>query len=114
METEKIKKQIDKYKYPLLALLLGLVIMLVPIGKSGTDKSDNNAADDEIRLETVLQKCEGVGETKVLLSENGAVIVCQGAEDPEVRLSIIKAVEAFTGFTSDSIQVLKTALNMGG
>ena len=114
METEKIKKQIDKYKYPLLALLLGLVIMLVPIGKSGTDKSDNNAADDEIRLETVLQKCEGVGETKVLLSENGAVIVCQGAEDPEVRLSIIKAVEAFTGFTSDRIQVLKTALNMGG
>ena len=114
METEKLKKQIDKYKYPLLALLLGLVIMLVPIGKSGTDKSDNNAADDEIRLETVLQKCEGVGETKVLLSENGAVIVCQGAEDPEVRLSIIKAVEAFTGFTSDRIQVLKTALNMGG
>ena len=114
MESEKIKKQIDKYKYPLLALLLGLVIMLVPIGKSGTDKSDNNAADDEIRLETVLQKCEGVGETKVLLSENGAVIVCQGAEDPEVRLSIIKAVEAFTGFTSDRIQVLKTALNMGG
>ena len=114
METEKIKKQIDKYKYPLLALLLGLVIMLVPIGKSGTDKSDNNAADDEIRLETVLQKCEGVGEAKVLLSENGAVIVCQGAEDPEVRLSIIKAVEAFTGFTSDRIQVLKTALNMGG
>ena len=114
METEKLKKQIDKYNYPLLALLLGLVIMLVPIGKSGTDKSDNNAADDEIRLETVLQKCEGVGETKVLLSENGAVIVCQGAEDPEVRLSIIKAVEAFTGFTSDRIQVLKTALNMGG
>ena len=114
METEKLKKQIDKYKYPLLALLLGLVIMLVPIGKSGTDKSDNNAADDEIRLETVLQKCEGVGETKVLLSENGAVIVCQGAEDPEVRLSIIKAVEAFTGFTSDRIQILKTALNMGG
>ena len=114
METEKLKKQIDKYKYPLLALLLGLVIMLVPIGKSGTDKSDNNAADDEIRLETVLQKCEGVGETKVLLSENGAVIVCQGAEDPEVRLSIIKAVEAFTGFTSDRIQVLKTALNMEG
>ena len=114
METEKLKKQIDKYKYPLLALLLGLVIMLVPIGKSGTDKSDNNAADDEIRLETVLQRCEGVGEAKVLLSENGAVIVCQGAEDPEVRLSIIKAVEAFTGFTSDRIQVLKTALNMGG
>ncbi|MBP3484467.1 MAG: hypothetical protein J6K00_05175 [Oscillospiraceae bacterium] len=114
MTTEKIKKQLDKYKYPLLALLLGLVIMLIPSGKVSADKTDNTAADDEIRLETVLQKCEGVGEAKVLLSENGAVIVCEGAENPEVRLSIIKAVEAFTGFTSDRIQVLKTALNMGG
>lgn len=114
MKTEKIKKQIDKYKYPLLALLLGLVIMLIPVGKGSTELSDDMSADDEIRLETVLQKCEGVGEAKVLLSENGAVIVCQGAENPKVRLSIIKAVEAFTGFSSDRIQVLKTALNMGG
>ena len=50
----------------------------------------------------------------MLLSENGAVIVCEGAENPEVRLSIIRAAEAFTGFSSDRIQVLKTALNMGG
>ena len=114
MTTEKIKKQLDKYKYPLLALLLGLVIMLIPSGNGSADKTDNNTDDDEIRLETVLEKCEGVGEAKVLLSENGAVIVCEGAENPEVRLSIIKAVEAFTGLTSDRIQVLKTALNMGG
>lgn len=114
MKTEKIKKQIDKYKYPLLALLLGLVIMLIPIGKSSSEPSGGASADEEIRLETVLQRCEGVGETKALISENGAVIVCQGAEDPEVRLAIIKAVEAFTGFSSDRIQVLKTAQNMGG
>lgn len=114
MKTDKIKKQIDKYKYPLLALFLGIVIMLVPIGKGGSDQPDSAAADDETRLETVLQKCEGVGEAKVLLSDNGAVIVCDGAENPEVRLSIIRAVEAFTGFSSDRIQVLKTALNMGG
>ena len=61
MKTDKIKKLIDKYKYPLLALLLGIVIMLVPTGKVSTDKPDNTSADDEIRLETVLQKCEGVG-----------------------------------------------------
>ena len=49
-----------------------------------------------------------------LLSETGAVIVCDGADDAAVRLSIIKAVEAFTGFSSDSIQVIKTAPNIGG
>ena len=57
MKTDKIKKLIDKYKYPLLALLLGIVIMLVPTGKVSTDKPDNTSADDEIRLETVLEKC---------------------------------------------------------
>lgn len=114
MNSEKIKKQIDKYKYPLLALLLGLVIMLIPTGKSSVAEPDAASDDSETRLEAVLEKCEGVGEAKVLLSENGAVIVCDGAENPEVRLSIIKAVEAFTGFSSDRIQVLKTALNIGG
>lgn len=114
MKTEKIKKQIDKYKYPLLALFLGIVIMLVPTEKSGSEQADDTAAGDEARLETVLEKCEGVGEAKVLLSDNGAVIVCEGAENPEVRLSIVRAVEAYTGFSSDRIQVLKTALNMGG
>ena len=44
----------------------------------------------------------------------GAVIVCDGADDAAVRLSVIKAVEAFTGFSSDSIQVIKTAPNIGG
>ena len=43
MKTDKIKKLIDKYKYPLLALLLGIVIMLVPTGKVSTDKPDNTS-----------------------------------------------------------------------
>lgn len=110
--AEKLKQQIRKFKYPLLALTLGLVIMLLPIG-SGKNAS-SEAQSDEQRLETVLNKCEGVGSASALLSENGAVIVCPGADDPAVRLSVTKAVEAFTGFSSDRIQVLKTAANIGG
>ncbi len=114
MKIKNIREELKKYKYPLLALLLGLVIMLIPTGKNSSELSSDTPDGDEARLEAVLTKCEGVGEVKVLLSENGAVVVCQGAEDPEVRFSIIKAVEAFTGFSSDRIQVFKTALNMGG
>ena len=85
---DRLKAQLNKFKYPLLALVLGLA--------------------------AVLQRCDGVGNVTALLSETGAVIVCDGADDAAVRLSVIKAVEAFTGFSSDSIQVIKTAPNIGG
>lgn len=37
----------------------------------------------------------------------GAVIVCQGGDDPKVRLSIVEAVSKATGLSSDKITVLK-------
>ena len=95
---DKLKAQLNKFKYPLLALVLGLIIMLLPIGESSSRSI----------------RCDGVGNVTALLSDTGAVIVCDGADDAAVRLSIIKAVEAFTGFSSDSIQVIKTAPNIGG
>lgn len=110
--SEKLKQQIRKFKYPLLALVLGLAIMLMPIGAGKTAAAD--AHSDEQRLEAVLNKCEGVGSVTVLLSEKGAVIVCAGADDPVTRFAVTKAAEAFTGLTSDRIQILKTAANIGG
>ena len=109
--TDKLKNGFNKFKYPLLALVLGLIIMLIPIGST---KSGDTAQSDEQRLASVLQKCDGVGDAAVLLSDTGAVIVCDGADNAAVRLCVIKAVEAFTCFSSDSIQVIKTAPNIGG
>ncbi len=37
----------------------------------------------------------------------GAVVVCQGADSPTVRLSIVEAVSSVTGLSSDKITVLK-------
>lgn len=110
--TEKAKQLISKYRYPLLALALGLVIMLIPVG-DGTETASSKQ-EGEQRLENVLERCEGVGNAAALLSENGAVIVCDGADNAAVRLCVTKAVEAYTGFSSDRIQVIKTAPNMGG
>ena len=31
---DRLKAQLNKFKYPLLALVLGLIIMLLPIGGS--------------------------------------------------------------------------------
>ncbi len=110
--TDKLKAGLGRFKYPLLALVLGLIIMLLPV--TGSAGSDDSAQTGEQRLAAVLRKCDGVGSAEVLLSDTGAVIVCDGAENAAVRLAVIKAAEAFTGFSSDSIQVMKTAPNIGG
>ena len=110
--TDKLKNGLNKFKYPLLALVLGLIIMLIPVG--GTKSAGTDAQSDEQRLPAVLRKCDGVGNVTVLLSETGAVIVCDGADNAAVKLSVVKAVEAFTGLSGDSIQVIKTAPNIGG
>ena len=37
----------------------------------------------------------------------GAVVVCQGADDPKVQLAIVDAVSTVTGLGADRISVLK-------
>lgn len=37
----------------------------------------------------------------------GAVVVCQGAEDPQVRLAIVEAVSCATGLGADRITVVR-------
>lgn len=103
----KVREILSKYKYPLLVLLVGLALLLWP--QSGDESSLTAGSDDERRLEQVLESCSGVGECNVLLSDNGAVIVCDGAGSAETRYSVLKAVKAFSGFSSDRIQILKTS-----
>ena len=59
------------------------------------------------RLALTLSNMQGVGEAQVLLSESGAVILCEGADSAQVRLSVIRAVSAFTGLGSDEIVIAK-------
>lgn len=37
----------------------------------------------------------------------GAVVLCQGADSPQVKLAMVEAVKAATGLTADCITVLK-------
>ena len=37
----------------------------------------------------------------------GAVVVCQGANDVQVRLAVVEAVSKVTGLGADKISVLK-------
>lgn len=97
-------EKLDKFKYPLVVLVIGVVLMLLPSGGSSAA-----VASEEKPMAQLLSSTEGVGESRVLISENGVVVVCQGAENARVRLDIIRAVSSYTGFTSDKITILKMA-----
>lgn len=110
MKGKKMLDGLAKYKYPLIVLIVGLVLLLIPSG-STKSSSDGVSNDDEQHLAAILESSRGVGNASVLISEHGAVVVCDGAADPEVKLSVIKSVEAYTGLGCDEIQVLITRQN---
>ncbi len=98
-------KQLDALKYPLLVLLLGILLMVLP----GGVRTKTAGAGEEDSFRQLISRIEGVGESCLALSEKGVVIVCEGAEDPEVRLSLTQAIRSYTGFSSDRITILKMA-----
>ena len=95
-----ILEKIKTYRFPLLILLMGVVLMLLPSAAS-------RAPAREASLGEALSLTQGVGEAYVLLSDNGVVVVCDGAQNAATRLEIIMAVRTYTGFGADQITVLK-------
>lgn len=107
-EMDEIRKKLgrlDKFKYPLLVLLVGILLMLLPLSPPKTEAEDRS----DRRLEEILSCSRGVGETRVLLSDSGVIVVCRGADDAAVRLDMIRAIHSYTGFGSDKITILKFA-----
>ena len=77
-----------------------------------TDEEETNDTDRRsVRRETVLVSGNN-GEGGLVKTVNppiylGAIVVCQGADDPTVRLNVAKAVSAVTGISTDRITVLR-------
>jgi len=169
-KTKSFQTLWGKYKYVLLVVLAGVILLIWPSGsekksdtESGTQPTTADTAtlaDTEAEMEQILSRIEGVGELKLMLTlENsggqqlaqdtelsysgetkapdnyarksetvvvsgddgdapvvtgitgpvyrGALVVCQGAEDAEVKLAVTNAVAALTGLSSDRITVVR-------
>lgn len=156
MNTRKLSAFAAKYKYVLIILLAGLILLLLPTGSRTKAKTAQAAAvseqtqpqtiqAEEQRLTTLLQQINGAGQVQVLLSYCcsaerelptddsgeptiisagggaqeavelktvspqylGAVVVCDGADSPQVQLAVTQAVAQFTGLSTDHISVLR-------
>ena len=104
-DWKMLAKKLAVYKYPLLLLFIGVFLLLLP---SNAQKSDGAVTVGET-LEELLTESTGVGRIRVIVSETGAVVVCDGADNAAVRLDILRAIGSYTGFGSDRITVLKMA-----
>lgn len=153
---QRINALLGKYKYPILVLLVGLGLMLLPSGQPAPEPVPAETAAPESgleeQLEAILSRIDGAGRVSVLLTEEegrqtlyqtdsesdgsrrsddtvlvedenrlesglvrqtlgpkyrGAVVLCEGADLPSVRLAIVDAVRCVTGLGADRISVLK-------
>lgn len=78
-----IKPWLDKmkgYRYPLLILLVGLMLLLLPgKGKKAEETAsaqEHTLAEEQTRLASILEQIDGVGSASVLLS-------CSASEETE-------------------------------
>lgn len=117
---EKLTALLQRNKYVWLVFALGLALLLLPRSTSSILSPEPTEGMGEpmtgsgipldtesARLEALLSRIAGAGETHVLLSQNGAVVVCAGADNAEVCLDVTNAVSAYTGLGSDKIRVMR-------
>lgn len=77
-----------------------------------TDEDITGGVDGSSRSDTVIITDAERTQSGLISQVNppkyqGAIIVCQGAESPAVRLAIVEAVSRVTGLGADRISVLK-------
>ena len=69
---KEMLEKLKAYRFPLLILLLGAALMLLPSGSA-------RAPEKEASLGEALSLTQGVGEAYVLISDSGVIVVCEGA-----------------------------------
>ena len=149
-----------KYRYVLLVVLVGLVLLALPEEKEPAKQPESIQTEEKRNLQedlaAILSQVAGAGKVEVLLTQatgeetiyqtdedlstgestsdirsdtvlvtgtdrsetglvrqvnpptyQGAIVLCQGADSAQVKLSIVEAVMSVTGLRSDCITVLK-------
>lgn len=114
--SKRLREAAGKYRYAAAAALLGVLLMLLPVGgRRETRSADTQGvASVQSEIEAALAAFDGAGRLRLVLTVEpgterwaGAVIVCEGADSPAVRLQLTQAVAALTGLSADRIAVVK-------
>ena len=86
----------------------GEVAVLLTEERGGEVFYQTEGEDEKTVLITGADRSEsGLVRTTQPPAYRGAVVVCQGADSPSVRLAVVEAVASATGLGTDRITVLK-------
>lgn len=104
--TKKLPKLLEKYKYALLIVLLGLCLLAIPGKKAALapDVTEAAAVSDttQAELETILATIQGAGKVRVMLTEAvGRQTIYQTDEDSDTGESS-RSVRRDTVIVSES------------
>ncbi len=156
-----------KYKFVVLILLVGFILMLVPshkkqttaVKEKATQQENFSLEEAENKMEAILSQIDGVGQLDLMLTlksgsqlelaqnaeksqkngdasetrtqnetvtinqgggyqeivvtgqtypiYQGALVVCEGADDSAVRLAVTDAITSLTGLGADKITIVR-------
>jgi len=134
----KVISFVSKYRYVLLVLMVGVVLMLLPTGKKTEQKETSTepitTVSMEQQLEQILSHVQGVGKVKVLLTirnqetyiyrtdEDGTVIITDSDRNqsgltetilsPEYRGAVVVCQGADSA--SVQLQIIEAVANVTG
>lgn len=74
---------------------------------SAFDEKSHTERQDTVIITDADRNQQGLIQQILAPSYRGAVVVCQGADDPAVKLAVMEAVKNATGLGYDKISVLK-------
>lgn len=112
VETTSVSGQLED----ILAQIDGVgkvrVLLTESTGAETLYQTDEDSDSQSLRIETVIVSNADRTEEGLVRQVNppiwqGAIVVCQGADRPSVRLSVVEAVANVTGISTDRITVLK-------
>ena len=96
-------------------VLFSVLSMLLLVGawlvfREKTQTTYTASTDTEKRLVAILENIDGVGEVDVMLSsgedgEKGVVIVCEGAKDIRVLISVREAAATALGIQQKNVKI---------
>jgi len=111
-KLEKILKQASGVGDVNVALTLKSSTEVIYAVEKDTSYKDNSYGKDENQTVSYITVNGNNGEEMVVVKYVypeylGAIIVCQGADNPSVALKITDAVSNFTGLSSDKITIIR-------
>ncbi|MBE7003799.1 MAG: hypothetical protein E7425_05890 [Ruminococcaceae bacterium] len=115
-EIKKLGEAVKKYRYALAAILLGSALLLLPAHSARQEipSAPETERGVEREIETTLAAFDGAGRLRLTLTVapgterwEGAVVVCEGADNASVRLALTQALRSLTGLSADRITIVK-------